>query len=154
MGEGKRTKQVEAIAHGTVVDHIPSHVTLQVARLLAQPDDQVFIGVNLRSAKMPTKGVIKIAERELSPNIISRLYVLAPQATMSIIRDYQVVQKGAIPRPQVMVGVLNCPNPNCVTNHEPCQTCFTVTGDEAQPDFHCAYCERDFSAADLASAGL
>ena len=46
-----RIRHVEAIANGTVVDHIPGAMTLKVATLLAGPADQVFIGANLRSAR-------------------------------------------------------------------------------------------------------
>jgi len=140
-----RTQQVEAIAHGTVVDHIPSSTTLRVARLLADPEDQVFIGVNLRSGKMGTKGVVKIAGRELTEATISQLALIAPRATMCIIRDYQVVLKQTIPIPDQLIGASSCPNPNCVTNHEPCLTRFrTISRDPFE--LRCQYCERSFPA--------
>ena len=50
-----RVRQVEAIANGTVIDHIPSDMTLKVARLLTSDDDQVFIGMNLRSTRIGRK---------------------------------------------------------------------------------------------------
>lgn len=144
-----RVKQVEAIAHGTVIDHIPPEATLRVARLLARPNDQVFIGINLRSEKMGTKGVVKIAERELDPATISRLAITAPAATMCIIRDYQVVQKGPIPVPDTLREVCRCPNPNCITNHERCATHFDR---DEQRLWRCAYCERHFPTTELASS--
>ena len=39
-----RVRKVEAILHGTVIDHIPGHMTLKVANLLARENDQVSIG--------------------------------------------------------------------------------------------------------------
>jgi len=61
-----KVRQVEAIANGTVIDHIPGAMTLKVAALLSGREDQVFIGMNLRSARLNKKGVVKISGRELS----------------------------------------------------------------------------------------
>lgn len=86
-GHASRIRQVEAIAHGTVIDHIPSVVTLKVAQLLADSSDQVFVGMNLRSSRSGRKGVLKIANRELDQRQLSCLALIAPEATVSIIRD-------------------------------------------------------------------
>lgn len=146
---GERTMQVEAIEHGTVIDHIPSAVTLRVADLISEPGDQVFIGVNLRSSKAGTKGVVKIAHKELGAEILSRLALLAPQATKCLIRDYKVVEKRPIPVPDRFRGIATCPNPNCVTNHEPWDTEFEVLC-ERPLHVRCVHCERDFPAQELA----
>lgn len=146
---GRRTMQVEAIADGTVVDHIPSAVTLRVVQLLAGPHDQVFIGVNLRSAKVGSKGVVKIAGRELSETVISRLALLAPGATMSIIRGYRVIHKSPIPVPPAFLGIARCPNGNCITNHEQWESRFEVI-DRRPLIVRCHHCERSFPADELA----
>jgi len=144
----KQTMQVEAIEHGTVLDHIPSEVTLRVAELLAGPDDQVFIGVNLPSSKFGRKGVVKIGNRELGQLAISRIALLAPQASMVIIRDYRVIQKGRIPVPESFAGIATCPNGNCVSNHEGALTRFDVVN--ADPlRVRCHYCERHFAGEEL-----
>ncbi|MDA3962235.1 MAG: aspartate carbamoyltransferase regulatory subunit [Planctomycetota bacterium] len=145
----KRTMQVEAIDHGTVVDHIPSAVTLRVAELIAEDGDQVFIGVNLKSKKVGNKGVVKIASRELRPATLSRLALLAPHATMCIIRDYQVVAKDPIPVPDSFTDIALCPNANCVTNHERWPTQFDVLS-QRPLQVRCLHCERDFPASELA----
>ena len=77
-----KVRQVEAIANGTVIDHIPAAVTLQVVNLLARADDQVFIGVNLRSSRQERKGVVKIANRELEDREVSALSLIAPEASV------------------------------------------------------------------------
>lgn len=149
MGQrGERTMQVEAIEHGTVIDHIPSAVTLRVAELISLPGDQVFIGVNLRSGKVGTKGVVKIADQELGPEILSRLALLAPRATQVLIRNFKVVGKHPIPVPDRFRGIATCPNPNCVTNHERWPTDFEVLG-ERPLHVRCYHCERDFPADEL-----
>lgn len=144
----KRTMQVEAIANGTVIDHIPGPATLIVAELIAERDDKVFIGMNMPSKKIGRKGVVKIADRELTPEKISRLALLAPGASMCIIRDYKVVEKRPIPIPKAFTGIATCPNGNCITNHEACRTRFAVL--TADPlTLRCDFCERSFPASEL-----
>lgn len=143
-----RVRQVEAIANGTVIDHIPSDMTLKVARLLTSDDDQVFIGMNLRSTRIGRKGVVKISNRELNAKAASCLALIAPSATLCIIRDYTVIAKHQVPTPAVFAEVARCANPNCVTNHERWSTRFSVV--TAEPlRVRCQYCERSFAAADL-----
>ena len=147
-GSSTRIRQVEAISNGTVVDHIPSAVTLKVAQLLTGSNDQVFVGMNLRSSRSARKGVVKIAGRELDARILSCLALIAPEATVSIIRDYGVVKKFAVPVPDRFEGVARCANPNCVTTHERWTTRFQVVS--RQPLIvRCIYCERSFAGSDL-----
>ena len=43
--------------------------------------------------------------------------------------------------PETISGILRCPNPNCISNHERVETRFHV--ENAQPiDVRCHYCER------------
>lgn len=143
-----KIRQVEAIANGTVIDHIPGRMTLKVATLLAGPDDQVFIGVNLRSSRQGAKGVVKISGRELSERSVSSLALIAPEATISIIRDYAVVSKVPVPMPARFDDIARCANPNCVTNHERWSTRFAVVS-RTPLRVRCVYCERSFEASEL-----
>jgi len=144
-----RIRQVEAIANGTVIDHIPAPATLPVVDLIAIGDDQVFVGMNLRSSRMGRKGVVKIATRELSDRAVSGLALIAPGATICIIRDYVVIAKHPVPVPSRFDDIARCANPNCVTNHEKWPTRMEVIGRE--PLFvRCVYCERSFPGTELA----
>lgn len=145
---GAKVRQVEAIANGTVIDHIPAAMTLKVAALVAGADDQVFIGVNLRSGRLGRKGVVKVSGRELSERAVSTLALIAPEASISIIRDYAVVQKGPVPVPTRFDDIAHCANPNCVTNHEQWSTRLSVVS-RAPLRVRCIYCERSFLASDL-----
>lgn len=147
-GSSTRIRHVEAISNGTVVDHIPAIATLKVAQLLTGSNDQVFVGMNLRSARGGRKGVVKIAGRELDQRTLSCLALLAPGATVSIIRDYEVAQKITVPVPERFEGVAKCANPNCVTTHEKWTTRFAVVSKDPLT-VRCVYCERSFAAADL-----
>jgi aspartate carbamoyltransferase regulatory subunit len=147
-GTASRVRQVEAIANGTVIDHLPPAMTLKVAALLAGEHDQVFIGSNLRSARQGRKGVVKISGREISPRAASSLALIAPTATVCIIRDYEVISKEPVPVPPLFEDIARCANPNCVTNHERWTTRFSVIGREPLT-VRCQYCERSFHATDL-----
>jgi aspartate carbamoyltransferase regulatory subunit len=144
-----KIRQVEAIANGTVIDHIPGAMTLKVAALIADREDQVFIGMNLRSSRHANKkGVVKISGRELSERSLSSLALIAPEATISIIRDYAVASKAQVPVPERFDDIARCANPNCVTNHEKWSTRFEVVG-RGPLRVRCVYCERSFDAAEL-----
>lgn len=144
-----RVRQVEAIANGTVIDHIPADATLKVAALVSSTTDQVFIGNNLRSTRIGRKGVVKISNRELVPQQLAALALIAPSASISIIRDYTVIEKAQVAIPDRFDAVAACTNPNCVTNHERWPTSFQVTCRNPL-SVRCRYCERNFDASELA----
>jgi aspartate carbamoyltransferase regulatory subunit len=147
-GSFSRVRQVEAIANGTVIDHIPPEVTLKVAALVATTDDQVFIGANLRSSRLGRKGVVKVSNRILDERAVSALALIAPEATICIISDYAVVAKEPVAVPREFSNVARCANPNCVTNHERWTTRFLVIGRDPLR-LRCHYCERNFDGAEL-----
>ena len=147
MSEAK-TRQVEAIEHGTVIDHLPPEHTLKAATVLAQADDQIFVGVNFISKKGVAKGVLKIAHRELDQTSLSQLALIAPEATINIIRDYKVIAKQKVSVPESFINIARCSNPNCVTNFEPCTTQFTVL-DGKPLRVRCFHCERSFQSDQL-----
>ncbi len=146
---GRHLREVEAIANGTVIDHIPARMTLKVAALLPTSDDRVFMGLNLPSARMGTKGVLKVAGRELDERTLSCLALLAPQATVCIIRDYTVVAKHPVPVPARFEGIARCANPNCVTNHEKWSSRLDVVA-RVPLRVRCFHCERSFPGEELA----
>ncbi len=146
----KKVKEVPAIEYGTVIDHIPAPVTLTVVKILSELEDLVTIGINLQSNKLTRKGVVKIANRKLSDEEVAKIALIAPQATVSIIENYRVVRKHRVVPPSVVRGIVRCPNPNCMTNHEDVTTVFSVT---TKPDgrvrLQCRYCERTYDKDEI-----
>ncbi len=140
----KNKMLVAAIQNGTVIDHIPSEKTYQVATLLEldQMTNPVTIGYNLRSKKLGSKGIIKIEDKFFSDEEISRLSVVAPNIVLNIIRDYEVVEKKTATTPDVLKGIVKCNNPKCITNNEPMQTIFHAI-DKEQGVLRCHYCEKE-----------
>ncbi len=132
---------VAAIQNGTVIDHIPSEKTFQVATLLKlnEMTTPVTIGYNLRSKKLGKKGIIKVENKFFSDEEISRLSVVAPNVVLNIIKDFEVQEKKTVILPKDIKGIVKCNNPKCVTNNEPMQTHFHVENGILT----CHYCEKE-----------
>jgi len=65
LSEKKQELQVAALENGTVIDHIPSERLFTVVSLLGleHMSNNITIGFNLKSKKLGTKGIIKIADK-------------------------------------------------------------------------------------------
>ncbi|MFA4046740.1 aspartate carbamoyltransferase regulatory subunit [Prevotella sp. PCHR] len=140
----KKERLVAAIENGTVIDHIPSNKTYQVANLLGLQnlDTIVTIGYNYPSKKLNKKGIIKIENKFFTDEEISRLSVVAPNVVLSIIRDYEVIEKKRVETPDILKGLVKCNNPKCITNNEPMQTVFhTINKDKGV--IRCQYCDKE-----------
>ena len=132
---------VAAIKNGTVIDHIPSNKTYQVAQLLGlhQLETPVTIGYNFLAKKLGKKGIIKVEDKFFTDEEISRLSVVAPNIVLNIIHDFEVVEKKTVTTPEVIRGIVRCNNPKCITNNEPMNTLFHV----ANGMLTCHYCEKE-----------
>ena len=135
--------QVAALENGTVIDHIPSARLFEVISLLHLENvhSAVTVGYNLKSKKMRHKSIIKIADKFFSDDEINQLSVVAPNVTLSTIRDYEVVEKKEVKMPEELVGIVRCDNHKCITNNEPMPTHFHVVSSEPTT-LRCHYCER------------
>lgn len=136
--------QVAAIENGTVIDHIPAEKTYQVAQLLnlKEMSTPVTIGYNLPSKKIGKKGIIKVADKFFTDEEINRLSVVAPKIVLSVIRDYEVVEKKTVETPDELRGIVKCNNPKCITNNEPMATMFNVV-DKEKGTLKCHYCDKE-----------
>ena len=79
---------------------------------------------------------------------INKIAIIAPAATISIIKNFELIKKDRPKIPEQLVNILICANPACVTNNEPVQTRFTKESDK-KPLFHCDYCERIFDLDEI-----
>ena len=141
---------VAAIKNGTVIDHIPSNKLFQVVRLLHLEDIQssTMIGYNLPSSKMGNKSIIKVENKFFTDAELNILSVVAPNVTLCIIRDYEVVEKKCVTLPTHITGIVKCKNPKCITNNEPMETQFYVIDDNLGI-IQCKYCEKKQNLDDI-----
>ena len=146
----KKERLVAAIENGTVIDHIPSEKTYQVAMLLGLStlSTPVTIGNNFISHKIGRKGIIKVENKFFTDEEISRLSVIAPNVVLSIIKDYEVVEKKTVVTPDELRGIAKCNNPNCITNNEPVETIFHVV-DKEHGVLRCHYCDKEQSISNV-----
>lgn len=140
----KNEIMVTAIENGTVIDHIPTEKTFEVATLLnlESLSTPVTIGYNYRSKKIGRKGIIKVADKFFTDEEISRLSVVAPNVVLNVINDYEVVEKKTVTTPDELRGIVKCNNPKCITNNEPMDTLFHIV-DKERGTLKCHYCEKE-----------
>jgi aspartate carbamoyltransferase regulatory subunit len=133
--------RVSKIPHGTVIDHVPGGQALNILTILdidGTGGETVSFGMNVPSDRLGTKDVVKIEDRELSQDEVDVLSLIAPDATINIIRDYEVREKRRVERPERVTGAFACPTASCITNQdEPVETTFDVLEDGVR----CIYCE-------------
>lgn len=141
---------IPAIKDGTVIDHIPSRQTLRIFRILDPQEFEhtVSLALNLKSKRVDKKGVIKINDRNLTADEVNKIALLAPQATVNIIKDYKVIKKVHVTLPDCIEKIVKCANANCITNHEQVGTRFIVE-DKASLRLRCSYCERTMRREDI-----
>lgn len=118
---------VAAIQNGTVIDHIPSSKLFAIVSLLHLEDirgSSIMVGYNLKSKKFGHKSIIKVSDKFFSDAELNQLSVVAPNVTLCVIRDYEVVEKKRVVLPENIRGIVRCANPKCITNNEPMSTLF------------------------------
>ena len=138
-----RELRVSKIKDGTVIDHISGGYALDVVKILGITGRErrvMTIAVNVPSKRFKVKDIVKIEGRALSSREVNRIALVAPHATINIIRDYSVVEKLEVKLPKVIEGVIKCVNPACISNsNEPVQPRFYVE-DEEPLLLKCHYC--------------
>ena len=130
--------------NGTVLDHIPAQYVYKALDLLGLKDieNQITIGINLASKIYGTKGIIKIADKFFEDEELNKLALIAPKATVNVIRDFKVVEKKTLEIPVEVIGIARCKNPKCVTNHQPIKTKFATIQNGDEISLKCHYCEK------------
>jgi aspartate carbamoyltransferase regulatory subunit len=133
--------RVSKIHNGTVIDHISGGQALNVLAILGidgTDGEPISIVMNVPSDRFGKKDIVKVEGRELSEEEVDVLSLIAPAATINIIRDYDVVEKHRVSSSDEVRGVLECPNHNCITTeNEPVDSHFEVLADGVR----CTYCD-------------
>ena len=137
--------RVTPIRNGTVIDHIDCGQALKVLRIIGITDgvrSTVSVLLHVPSKKDGWEDVIKVEDRELDSREVDKISLIAPKATINIIRDFNVAEKFTVKLPDVAKGIVRCGNPNCITNmNEPVETEFIVESKKPLV-LRCLYCDR------------
>ena len=148
---GRKELVVSALENGTVLDHIPAENVYKALDILNLRgiESQITIGINLASQIHGKKGIIKIADKFFEDEELGKLALIAPNATVNVIRDFKVVEKKKLEMPKEVVGIARCKNPKCVTNHEPIKTRFTTSENNGEISLKCHFCEKITSSKSI-----
>ena len=135
---------VSALENGTVLDHIPAKNVYKALDILNLKgiENQITIGINLVSKVHGEKGIIKIADKFFEDEELNKLALIAPNATVNVIRGFKVVEKKTLETPAEVIGIAKCRNPKCVTNHQPIKTRFATIQNGDEISLKCHYCEK------------
>jgi aspartate carbamoyltransferase regulatory subunit len=135
--------RVSKIKNGTVIDHITSGHALDVVRILGitgKEEGPITIAINVPSKQLKRKDIVKIEGRELKPQEVHKIALIAPHASINIIRDYKVAKKEEVKLPKTIDNTIKCANPACISNsNEPVTPKFYVDCDEPL-SLKCHYC--------------
>lgn len=145
MNNNKRKElKVSALENGTVIDHLPASSLFHAIRILEldKTRNQVYFGTNLSSAKYGIKGIIKVRDQFFENTDINKIALVAPNATLIEIKNFEVVRKTKIDTPEEVKDFVKCFNPKCITNHQEVPTYFKVIEDKGELKLRCHYCEK------------
>lgn len=136
----ERELRVSKIRNGTVIDHVAGGQALNVLSVLGIDGSEgavLSIAMNVPSDRLGKKDILKIEGRELNQDEVDVLSLIAPEATINIVRDFDVVEKNRVERPSMVRGILHCPNHSCITAaSEPVESQFEVLRNGVR----CRYC--------------
>ena len=153
MSEG-RELLIRAIKHGIVIDHIPSEKVFAIVEILKLKEysERITVATNMPSSSLGRKGIIKIEEKILEEKELNNISLLAPNVTINIIDNYEVVEKSKLEKLDKVIGLMKCDNPKCISNHENIETKFIRIKEDSEKldennleeksKYKCFYCEK------------
>jgi len=148
----EKTLLIRKIERGTVIDHITAGYALDVLRILGikgKEGNVISIAMNVPSRKLGRKDIVKIEDRELRPVEVERIALISPCATIDIVRDFVVADKKRVSPPEMIVGIVKCSNPACVSNSkEPVSSQLDVVQREPLI-LRCRYCGTIIEKEDI-----
>ncbi len=145
-----KTLKISKIKDGTVIDHIAAGKALKVLAILGiDESNSISIGIRVISEKLTFKDVIKIENKFLEKLELDKIALIANEATISIIKNYEIIEKFKLDMPDMFKGIVKCSNQNCITNAgEPVKSEFiTVTNNPLT--IKCVYCKKEMSGEEI-----
>ena len=145
MNEGKGELKVAKIRDGVVIDHIPVGKAGKCMSVLGLCKGVMIIGSNLPSGKYEKKDILKLENLFPSENTLNMIALVAPNATINIIRNSETVEKRKVKYPKEITGMIKCINQKCATIGEKYLTSkFTIESVEPLK-LRCKYCDKSLN---------
>jgi aspartate carbamoyltransferase regulatory subunit len=151
--ENKPTLKIKPIKDGTVIDHIRFNKSLHVMKILNLPNKSyknITIAINVSSSEIGRKDILKIENRELDSEELDQVALIAPESTINIIRNYEIVKKDKISLKDNINSIIKCINPKCITNNsnEPINSKFKIIN-KSPVVVRCHYCDKIIDAKEI-----
>ena len=146
MNPEKKKMKITRIENGTAIDHITPGSALKVLELLDLKDEKkssMTVAIRVDSNKMGKKDLLKIEDKFLTPTESAMIALISPEATINIIKSFEVTEKHQVELPEKLTGIFDCSNPNCITNQErePVESKFKVSSKDPL-SVRCLYCDN------------
>ncbi|MFN3384450.1 MAG: aspartate carbamoyltransferase regulatory subunit, partial [Archaeoglobaceae archaeon] len=105
--------------------------------------ETVSLAMNVPSQKMGKKDIVKVEGLFIGEEKLNKIALIAPNATINLIKDYEIEKKFKVKLPEVVKGILKCQNRMCISNaREPVESIFYVGIKENEVVAKCHYCGR------------
>src|SRR3989442_13764440 len=98
-GSGAKELYVKKIRNGSVIDHISAGHALDVLKILGIGGGEghiVRVAMNVSSKSDSKKDIVKVENREIKPGEVDNTALLAPSATIHIIRAHEASEKARV----------------------------------------------------------
>jgi aspartate carbamoyltransferase regulatory subunit len=136
---------VRRIKEGTVIDHIDEGKGLQVLNALridGHDGSLITIALNVPSGKSKKKDIIKVENKFLKDDDTNKIAVIAPKATINIIKNYKLIEKRRVALPNEIDRIFRCSNLDCITNSTEHIDSIMDVIDKEGMILKCRYCAR------------
>jgi aspartate carbamoyltransferase regulatory subunit len=136
---------VRRIREGTVIDHIDEGKGLQVLdalRIDGHDGSLITIALNVPSGKSKKKDIIKVENKFLKDDDTNKIAVIAPKATINIIKNYKLIEKRRVALPNEIDRIFRCSNLDCITNSTEHIDSIMDVIDKEGMILKCRYCAR------------
>ena len=136
---------VRRIKEGTVIDHIDEGKGIQVLdalRIDGKDGSLITIALNVPSGKSKKKDIIKVENKFLKDDDTNKIAVIAPKATINIIKNYKLIEKRRVSLPNEIDRIFRCSNPDCITKSTEHIESVMDLIDKETMILKCRYCAR------------
>jgi len=142
--------RVTPIGNGTAIDHIQPGVGLRIVEILGMNSDHaasIALNTESKKTKEKRKDLILMENRFLTEEELNKIKLLAKEATVNTIKNFKVTKKDKLDLPDKVESVLECINPNCISNHEEIKTKFSIKKSPIKAKCH--YCETSMDEKEI-----
>ena len=146
-------KKIGAIANGINIDHIPQGNAWYILKLLKLDRKYpVGIGLNLVSKRLGFKDLVKVENYRLTAAELSLVSLFAYGASYSEIENYVIVRKVQLTLPEMIAGVIICPNHRCISHQQ--RSKFHLSSLANNLLAECHYCTHKYELNKLSEFNL